>query len=292
MKAMERLHPAAVCVYFLCVLLPAVFSINPVTAGLCFFSGLATLILLDRQGWGKTGAFSCGAVALSSLLNPLFNHNGKTVLFFLNRNPVTLEAVLYGVIMGFMIGSALIWGRCFTRVMDTDRLMTVMSGLNPRVALVFSMALRYIPLLRWQAGNIREAQAGLGLLREDNGPDRIRSAIRRFDGLTTWGLENGVTMADSMTARGYGTGRRTRYRLHPWERKDTLWTVCSLMLALAAAGGLISGVIRYEWMPEMKRPEAGILSTGIYAMYTILCLAGAAWEITDRIKWNSLLSKI
>lgn len=292
MKAMERQHPTAVCVYFMCVLLPAIFSINPVTAGLCFFSGAATLYLLDREKWGRTAVFSCGAVLVSGLLNPLFNHNGKTVLFFLNRNPVTLEATLYGLIMGFMIGSALIWGRCFTRVMDTDRLMTVMSGLNPKVSLVCSMALRYIPLLRLQAGSIREAQEGLGLLREDNGPDRIRSAVRRFDGLTTWGLENGVVMADSMTARGYGSGRRTRYRLHPWESKDTLWTACSLILAAAVAGGLISGAIRYEWMPEMKRPEAGQLSGCLYGLYTILCLAGAAEEITDRIRWNSLRSRI
>lgn len=45
----------------------------------------------------------CGGIAfyvsmflLVAVTNPLFSHNGVTPLFYLNGNPVTLEAFVYG----------------------------------------------------------------------------------------------------------------------------------------------------------------------------------------------------
>ena len=292
MSAARNRHPGAVCVYFLCVLLPVVFGINPVTAGIGLISGLTLYMLLRRRFSVRSLAGYLLIVLISAGINPLFNHNGKTVMFFLNRNPVTLEALLYGVVMGMLIAAALVWARCFTMVMDTDRLLTVTGRLSPKAALMMSMALRYVPLLRSQAEKAREAQKGLGLIREENGIDRARGALRVFDGMVTWGLENGIVTADSMTARGYGSGRRTRYRLYPWERGDTR-TVCFslLMLAVVAWAGF-SGRIGYTWYPELTTPASSAAGIAAYAAFALLCMAGAILEIKERIKWNCLRSKI
>ena len=160
MGALKNRHPGAVCIYLICVLIPVMFGINPVTAGMGMVSGMLLLRLL-RQGAGWKELMLYPAIALiSGVINPLFNHNGRTVIFFLNRNPVTREALLYGLVMGMLIAAALVWARCFTLVMDTDRLLTVTGKLSPKIALMLSMALRYIPLLRFQAEKTREAQTG------------------------------------------------------------------------------------------------------------------------------------
>ena len=31
-----------------------------------------------------------------AVMNPIFIHSGETILFFMNDNPVTLEALIYG----------------------------------------------------------------------------------------------------------------------------------------------------------------------------------------------------
>ena len=285
-------HPGAVCVYFLCVLTPIIFGMNPVTAGMGLLSGLFLLSLMQgRQAW-KSWLTSPLIVLASSVINPLFNHNGRTILFFLNRNPVTLEAALYGLVMGMLISGTLVWGRCFTLAMDTDRLLTVTGRLSPKVSLILSMALRYVPLLRKQTERTREAQRGLGLIREENGLDRIQGALRVFDGMVTWGLENGITMADSMTARGYGSGKRTRYRLYPWERKDTLMTAGSLALLAIFAAGQLSGKTGYAWYPKLVTPELSTEGLSAYAAFCLLCLESGMMEIKDRMKWNCLRSKI
>ncbi|MBQ8073807.1 MAG: energy-coupling factor transporter transmembrane protein EcfT [Clostridia bacterium] len=292
MMSLRHRHPGCACVVFACVLLPVIFGVNPVTAGIGLVSGMGLLFLLE-EGRGRRRLGWYPAVALASgVLNPLFNHNGRTVLFFLNRNPVTREAVLYGLVMGMLIAAALVWARCFSHVMDTEKLQAVTGRLSPKVSLILSMSLRYLPLFRRQAAQVREAQAGLGLIREENGLDRLRGGLRVMDGMVTWALENGITTADSMTARGYGSGSRTRYRVYVWERGDTALTALSLGLMLIVAAARVTGQIGYTWYPELRVPAAGFGSAAAYGAFGLLCLTPAALEIKDRWKWKVLRSRI
>ena len=290
MMSLRHRHPGCACGFFLCVMLPVVFGINPITAGIGLSFGLALVCLLERNITLKSLTIYPLLIAVSGILNPLFNHNGKTILFFLNRNPVTREAVLYGLVMGMLIASALVWARCFTLVMDTEKLLAVTGRLNPKVSLILSMTLRYIPLFREQAGRVREAQAGLGLIREENGMDRIRGALRVMDGMVSWGLENGITTADSMTARGYGCGRRTGYNAYIWERADTAVTCGSLILLAAVCSARAAGKIGYIWYPELTVPEAGTWGALAYAAFGLLCGMPVFFEIRDRRKWKKLQS--
>ena len=40
-------------------------------------------------------------------MNPFVNHNGATVLFIMNDNPITLEALIYGIFAIYRIGYGL-----------------------------------------------------------------------------------------------------------------------------------------------------------------------------------------
>ncbi len=284
MKSLSAHHPGAACLYFLCVQLPIVFGINPFTAAAGLASGLMLLGLLEGKLRLRTAAFHLFLPLISALVNPIFNHNGVTVLFFFNSNPVTREAVVCGAVTGLVISAALAWARCFSVVMDTDRLLCVTGALSPKVSLILSMALRYIPLLRRRGAMTREAHLAAGLTREDNAPDRIRGALRVFSGLTTWALENGIVTADSMAARGYGTGRRTRYRFFPWEKGDTLLVFCALGLAGMELYACIRGNIGYRWYPVMTAPDPGWRGIAGYAAFLLLCLSGPAAEAAERIR--------
>jgi len=290
MRSLRERHPGAVCVYYVCAVLPVMFGLNPVTAGIGLAGAMAFLLALGERL--RSMLLYIALPLISGILNPVFNHNGKTVLFFLNSNPVTAESVLYGLVMGLLIASALAWGRSFTRIMDTDRAMTVLGGLHPKAALVLSVALRYIPLLRRQAQNTREAAAGLGLIREDNGIDRIGGALRVTDGLVTWGLENGIVTADSMAARGYGTGIRTRYRLYLWERGDTALCVLSVLLLVMLVYARATGKIGYTWYPELVTPERSLTGMAAYAAFAALSFLAAILETGDGLKWKYLRSNI
>jgi len=92
--AFARLHPITAFAYFLSVLLITMFSVNPVMVAISLAGGiLFSASLSAPRAFFRDLLFSLPLYLLLSLTNPLFSHNGVTPLFFLNGNPVTLEAM-------------------------------------------------------------------------------------------------------------------------------------------------------------------------------------------------------
>ena len=56
-----------------------------------------SLMLVRKKAILSDMGFYLPLFLLVAVTNPLFSHNGVTPLFFMNGNPVTLEAVVYGV---------------------------------------------------------------------------------------------------------------------------------------------------------------------------------------------------
>ena len=97
-----------------------------------------------------------------ALVNPLFSHNGKTPLFFMNGNAVTLEAVAYGAAMGVMVAGVLLWCKCYSILMTSDKFVYLVGRAMPKLAVVLSSALRYVPALKRQAGKVQRTQRAMG----------------------------------------------------------------------------------------------------------------------------------
>lgn len=168
---------------------------------------------------------------LTAILNPIFNHKGLTVLFYLKRNPVTLESVAYGAASGVMLGSVLLIFSCFNRIITDDKILYLFGRIIPSLAVVISMALRFVPLFTTQAKKIALAQRC-----SDGDPasksigKRAKSGLFIFSALITWALESAVTTADSMRARGFGLHPRSFYTDFRFDGRDT---VVSLFLRQA-----------------------------------------------------------
>ena len=81
-----------------------------------------------------------------ALMNPLFNHYGVTVLFYLyNGTPVTLESVVYGLAMAVMLCEVIIWFQCYNKIMTSDKFIYLFGRVIPGFSLILSMCLRFVP---------------------------------------------------------------------------------------------------------------------------------------------------
>lgn len=287
MRSFADRNPVALAVYFLATAGVAMLCMEPVILSISLAGALLTFFVLGgRRGHG----FALGLFLVTALINPLVSHNGRTVLFVLNHSPITLEALLYGLAAGGMLLAALYWLRGFSAIMTSDKLLYLFGGLSPKLALVLSMALRYVPLLGRQGRKVHQAQLALGLYREDNLVDGLRGGAREFSILTTWALENGIVTADSMSARGYGLGPRSRFSLFSWCLGDVLLAVMSLALAGLALAGAQSR--RFVFYPQLSAAPMTALSVLGYAAYAVLALLPAIFQIKEAIRWRLLQSKI
>ena len=84
------------------------------------------------------------------------------------------------------------------------------------------LALRFIPLFRKRLADIRDVQETKGIsIKQGTVRTRARNGMYLLQILLTYSLEKAMQTADSMTARGYGLRKRSKYRLFPWKKRDT-----------------------------------------------------------------------
>lgn len=292
MRSFERYNPIVIAVYFLSTSLILMFSQNPILLLMGFCGATVYSAVRGKGRTIKTYAFYLMLFIVLSLVNPLFSHKGETVLFVVNDSPITLEALVYGAVSAGLIITVLLMLGIFTDIMTRDKLLYVFGKLSPKLALILSMGLRYIPLLRDRAKRIGESQRALGLYKEDNIFDKIKSDLRVFSILITWALENGITTADSMSARGYGRKKRSYYSLFRFEKSDVAVLIMTIMCAAVTVMGMAFGALDFIFYPSLGLAELTPLGFAAYSAYGVMISLPTILETEERIKWKYLQSKL
>jgi len=290
MGTLDSINPVAAALYFLMTAGIAMFSMNPVILTLSLLGAIIFYLLRQKTKNLRTHLYSLLLFIIMTVINPIVNHNGATVLVIMNDNPITLEALIYGLFASAMIISVLYWFRSFTDIMTSDKLLYVFGGLSPKLALMLSMALRFIPMFSHQTTKTEKAQKSMGLYKYDNIADNIKGKLNIFNIIITWGLENGIITADSMNARGYGTGKRTSFSLFMWKRSDIVFLLISALLFTVSLCGLYNSDFTYY--PHFSMPYNGIWETVGLISYGILVLIPSFLEIKEALRWKFLKSKI
>ena len=290
MKSFSEYNPIAIFVFYVCVLIPAMFSQNPVLISISLVSGILYYCIKNGKKSVK-GAWMLLLPIIGLIANPLFSHNGASILFFLNNNPVTLESALFGLSSGAAIAATLFWLASFTKIMTSDKLLYIFGSVSPKLALILSMTLRYIPLFQKQIEKTNNAQKAMGLYKDDTAIDKIKGGIRVVSVMVTWALENGVITADSMTARGYGVGKRSRFAIFSWRKADYLLLGISLILGLISCVPMFLGQLSYTWYPLIWAPSSAFKYVS-YIGFAVLSLIPDYLQIKEEAKWKSLTSAI
>jgi len=291
-NAFSRFHPLPLAVYLIAVMLLTMFCSHPVILALSLLGGvLFNIRLTGFASFVKDCKIYLPLFLLITLTNPLFSHNGVTVLFFVNGNPVTLEAFLYGANIAAMLLAVVFWSKCWSAVMTSDKLLYLFGKPLPKLSLVLSMSLRYIPLFKIKWTEIKDAQTALGYFSETGFVSRLRESLRIFSTLVTWSLENTVEAGMSMTARGYGLKNRTSYSLFRFRKRDVLLLLVSICLTGAVAAGIATGALAFAFYPAIALPQGG-LSILFYILFGTLALLPFAEETREALAWNYFVSKI
>ena len=292
MRLFSEYHPVVCAVYFLAVAGIAMFCFHPIILVTSLVGAVLWFLVRNGKNEVRSHLWFALLFAVSAIINPLVSHNGVTVLFVINDSPITAESAVYGLVAATMILAVLYWFRSLTQIMTADKLLCLFARLSPKLALVLSMGLRYVPLFTAQAKKIDRAQTGLGLYKEDNWIDRVRGKLRVFSVLITWALENGIVTADSMTARGYGVGRRTQFSVFRFRRADAAMLVLILALSALPVAAMVSGALTFSCYPAIVWPPVTPMSAAACIAYGLLAFLPTLTEVEETIKWKYLTSKI
>lgn len=268
-------HPVVNMLYFLIVLLCAMFSMHPVLICISFVCGTGYLLYLKGiKNVLKSFAYMSVMVIFILIINPLFNHEGATILYYLNNgNPITKEAIIYGVFMALLLITVINWFGCYNSVMDSDKFIYLFGRIIPNLSLILSMTLRFVPRFKKQFVKVKEAREAMtGKIRRKNIIKKMRNYSDIISVMISWSLENSIETSDSMRSRGYGMRGRTSFSIYRFSLRDGI--LCCIMLScfFAVAYGLLSENMYYRYYPTFETNLFEVKMFIIYTVYGIMCL--------------------
>jgi len=286
----QALHPAVCFLYYLGFFSLTMLFIHPYF----LLAALAAALLLnffhDRAKQVRKGFllyFFIGVIIL--VINPLFSHRGATILFYLFDQPITLESIMFGILMMLSITTILISFVSFNLIISEDKFIYLFSSFAPKTALLIMMAFRFVPLLKRRLIEITNVQKTRGI-NITNGTlrQRAKAGMSLLHILMTWSLEEALQTADSMKARGYGLDKRSsfyKYRFYKFDIFIFIW-FCVLSIVLLVVG--LSGMGKLEIYPQLESLQLSIHEDYAFSAYLLFLFTPHIIEGREYIRWRLL----
>lgn len=286
------LHPAASFTYYAGLVILAMLLLHPIFL-LTLVVAILSLIMLHGQRqrtklW-KMLPFYLAIGGLIAILNPLFSHRGWNILFYFMDQPITLEAILYGVTMMLSILSILLLFLSYQYIITPDKFMYLFSTIAPKTSLLTLMSIRFVPLLIRRLKQITMIQRTRGIdVRHGSYSKRMKDGLLLLRVLLMWSLEEALQTADSMKARGYGTAKRSAYTVYRMSRRD--WGVLLFLLLtalLCCIGWAIGGFGSLQIYPTLEPMGLSLGDTVSYVCFCLFVGTPIILEGRERMAWKS-----
>jgi energy-coupling factor transport system permease protein len=261
---------AAGCAYCAALALAALMQSNPVVLGAVT---LSILLAGAAAGVGpqlRRAALVALPVVLGiAIINALVDRNGLTVIARLGDLPVlgqtdvTLEATVYGLILGLRAMALILCGMLYTVAVDPDEVLRLFRRVSFRSALSATLATRLVPLLVRDGRRLADAQR----CRPGRAPSRVTLMRAACSGI----LDRALDTAAALEVRGYGVARRAPAWRAPYSRHDVAFLAAAGGLAALSIGSRAGGLVTFSAYPALQAPAGGAV-LAVAAAYLMLAL--------------------
>lgn len=290
-NSFKSFHPIINFYYFVVVIFFSMFFMHPIFLSISLIcSFIYSVSLKGKKAVKFNVLYLLPLLIITALINPAFNHEGATILFYLKSgNPITLESIIYGIAAAMMFISVILWFSCYNEIMTSDKFIYLWGRIIPGISLIISMVLRFVPKYKAQIKNISNGQKCIGRdVSNGNIITRARNGIKILSIMITWALENAIETADSMKSRGYGLKGRTSFSIFRFDRRDKITLSAMLILTVVILVGSCFGENTIKFFPYIKIKPIGIFSIVVYSSYLLLCIIPVIVDFKEEIKWKYL----
>jgi len=257
------LNARAVAAWSAACLFIVLFTTNPAYKALVLAAAIASLAAgagLKRIRGLLTGVVLIAAFA--TLLNFVSAHLGATILFELPASipavggPYTLEALAAGASGGLTVAAAIVSAAPFSLMLASHDVMDALPAALSRTGAAIAASLNLVPAVSASFVQVNEAQRLRGW--RPRGP---RSWAEVIVPVVLTSVESSIQLAESMEARGYGSGPRTALKSSPLRSSEWLLVAASAAAAVTFVGAHAAGWSA-DWYPYpvLAAPQVDVVS--------------------------------
>lgn len=283
-----RVHPAIFIVYFLILIIFAFLFNNPYYV---ITYGILILTLIALQGSiseiKSTTKVFLPVILFITLLNTIFTHVGDTHIYIFGSYYVTLEALVYGVIMAVTFFLVTLTFIAYNTYVSYQDMLYVFSKKYPNLSMIIIMSLRFVPLIQKRSNELLELSKLKNRNEDLKFTEKTSELIQNLGLVVSWSLEEAMQSASSMKSRGYNITKRTSYLRYDFNKIDVLLTVLILVTATISVYGLYNGVGSIMIYPKFTFTFSQTPFNIYYFAYVVLLLPFIIIEIWERILWHS-----
>lgn len=288
-------NPMINFIFYLGAFLFGMLWIHPAFLACSFFLSCSYYVTIKGKKGYRMVLGILPVFLIIAVINPIFNLQGTHVLFtYMNGRPYTVEALYYGIAIGAMFVSVLMWFASYSAVMTSDKFLYLFGKIAPSISLVLTMILRLVPEYQKKILQIRAARKCIG--KSGDAGDTMEKAgngLTLVAALTGWALESGIVTADSMRSRGYGSGKRTTFSIYRFEWRDkvllvTMVILMTVVLFCSFMGGTATSYIPVVQVAKWSDPYCTI---GVIAYFAFLSIPTVI-NLVEVMVWRILRSRI
>jgi energy-coupling factor transport system permease protein len=204
----------------------------------------------------RRAALFAAVLGLSVMvINALVTRDGLTVIWRFGTLPilghvdVTLEATVYGAVLGLRAVALVLSGALYTLAVDPDEVLRLFRRISFHSALTATLATRMVPILVRDARRMADAQRCR--------PGRPATRVQLMRATTAGVLDRALDAAAALEVRGYGAARRPPRTRAPYSRHDIgFFASAAAVLGLAIAAK-VGGLAPFTAYPALRAPLTG-----------------------------------
>jgi len=210
----------------------------------------------------RAALFAVPLAIMIAVINALVVRDGLTVVLRLGDLPVfgqtdvTLEAVVYGLVLGLRAIALILCGALYTAAVDPDEMLRLVRRCSFHSALTATVATRMVPILIRDSRRLADAQR----CRPGRPPTRPQLLRAASSGV----LDRALHVAAALEVRGFGAAHRPPRTPRPWSRHDVAFAAAAAAILAVSVGARVLGAVPFSADPALNAPlTASVIAVAI-----------------------------
>lgn len=277
----EHCHPAVNLIYFAIVIFGMLTFQHPIFLLISFLCAFAYSVKRNKIKAVIFNLVLLPLIGAFALYYSSYTHFGVTVLEqnFIGNN-ITLESLVYGIVLGLIVAGVMIWFSCVYSVFSSDKVVYLFGRVSPRLSLFLSILLRMVPRIKKEAKKINMAQRGIGRgVNQGNIFVRLRNCIRIFSMLITWTIDSLTLSSESMQSRGSTLRGRKAFSIYRFDNRDRAYVIGMFACITITVMGVMLKQTDIVYDPRIIMMPITSMSYLFYMGYAVLCLMPLGLEL-------------
>jgi energy-coupling factor transport system permease protein len=256
---------AAGCAWCLALAIATLMASNPIMLGAVTLAVLGAGVAAGvGRRLGRAALWGVPVALTIMAINALVTRDGLTVIVRLGDLPilghtdVTLEATVYGAILGLRAVTLILCGLLYTLAVDPDEVLRLFRRVSFRSALTAALATRMVPILIRDGRRLAEAQR----CRPGAPPSRLALMRAACTGV----LDRALDVAAALEVRGYGAARRPPAYRAPYSRHDVAFLASAVAVVAVSVVARVDPAARFAAYPALHLaagPDAVVLAVAL-----------------------------